>query len=202
VSLASLKHENVRLQKTVETNRMSTTGTPTMHSSIHSLLATLVLLIAVQAQPVRAANIDVEAGRSYSNSHGTAAVFVEGVFDAKTIGSSNFSWEPDVSLGWLDGRNLYNHRIESENTRDNAFLLGAGARFHYGQPGDWYRQLFFSFQPTYNTGRTPGLSSPLEFASTLGWQWKRFSIRIRHISNAGIHEPNRGETMALAGISF
>jgi hypothetical protein len=149
-----------------------------------------------------AATFEIEAGRSYSNSHGTPAVFAEGVFDAQPIGSSNFTWAPDVSLGWIDGRDLYHHRIDGENTRDNAFLLGAGARFQYGQQGDWYHHLFFSFQPTYNTGRTPGLSGPLEFASTLGWQWDRFSIRFRHISNAGIHEPNRGETMGLIGVSF
>jgi hypothetical protein len=49
---------------------------------------------------------------------------------------------------------------------------------------------------------TSGLSGPLEFASTFGWQGKHFSLQLRHISNAGLHEPNRGETMALAGLSF
>jgi hypothetical protein len=164
-------------------------------------VAFATVLVAL-ALPAAATDFEVEAGRSYSNSHGTPAVFFEGVFDAQPIGSGNFSWEPDVSLGWIDGRDLYDHRIEGENTRDNAFLLGAGARFQYGQQGDWYRHLFFSFQPTFNTGRTPGLSGPLEFASTLGWQWDRFSIRLRHISNAGLHEPNRGETMGLVGVSF
>jgi hypothetical protein len=162
----------------------------------------LALALVTAALPAAAATFEIEAGRSYSNSHGTPAVFAEGVFDAQPIGSSNFTWAPDVSLGWIDGRDLYHHRIDGENTRDNAFLLGAGARFQYGQQGDWYHHLFFSFQPTYNTGRTPGLSGPLEFASTLGWQWDRFSIRFRHISNAGIHEPNRGETMGLIGVSF
>ena len=173
-----------------------------MHPFQKLLCTTLAVTLVGLSLPAAAATFEIEAGRSYSNSHGTPAVFVEGIFDAQPIGSSNFTWAPDVSLGWIDGRNLYNHRIEGENTRDNAFLLGAGARFQYGQPGDWYRHLFFSFQPTYNTGRTPGLSGPLEFASTLGWQWNRFSIRVRHISNAGIHEPNRGETMALVGVNF
>jgi hypothetical protein len=167
-----------------------------------SLRVALAMVLVALALPAAATDFEFEAGRSYSNSHGTPAVFFEGVFDAQPIGSGNFSWEPDVSLGWIDGRDLYDHRIEGENTRDNAFLLGAGARFQYGQQGDWYRHLFFSFQPTFNTGRTPGLSGPLEFASTLGWQWDRFSIRLRHISNAGLHEPNRGETMGLVGVSF
>ena len=172
---------------------------PLFQKVLRSILA--VALVGA-ALPAAAATFEVEAGRSYSNSHGTPAVFVEGVFDAQPIGSSNFTWAPDVSLGWIDGRNLYNHRIEGENTRDNAFLLGAGVRVKYGQAGDWYRHLFLSFQPTYNTGRTPALSGPLEFASTLGWQGKYFSVQLRHISNGGIHEPNRGETMALVGVSF
>ncbi|MBB6247341.1 acyloxyacyl hydrolase [Rhodanobacter sp. A1T4] len=167
-----------------------------------SLRAALALALLSLTLPAAATTFEVEAGRSYSNSHGTNAAFVEGVFDAQPIGSSLFSWEPDVSLGWLDGRDLYEHHIEGKNTRENAFLAGAGARFQYGQQGDWYRHLFFSFQPTYNTGRTPGLSGPLEFASTFGWQGKHFSLQLRHISNAGLHEPNRGETMALAGLSF
>lgn len=172
---------------------------PSFQKFLRNTLGFALIALSV---PAAAATFEIEAGRSYSNSHGTPAVFAEGIFDAQPIGSSNFTWAPDVSLGWIDGRNLYDHRIEGENTRDNAFLLGAGARFQYGQPGDWYRHLFFSFQPTYNTGRTPALSGPLEFASTFGWQGKHFSLQLRHISNAGIHEPNRGETMALVGVSF
>jgi hypothetical protein len=162
----------------------------------------LALGLASVALPAAAVNFEVEAGRSYSNSHGTAAVFVESVFDQQPIGSSRFTWEPDVSLGWINGRDLYENHIAGENTRENAFLAAAGARVQYGDEGDWYRHLFFSFQPTYNTGRTPALSSALEFTSTLGVQVGHFSVRLRHISNASIHEPNRGETMALVGVSF
>ena len=173
-----------------------------MQIPIHYWRAALACALFGLTLPAAAATFEVEAGRSYSNSRGTPAVFVEGVFDAQPIGSSNFTWAPDVSLGWLGGRNLYDHRIEGENTRSSALLFGLGARFQYGQQGDWYRHLFFSFQPTYNTGRTPGLSGPLEFASTFGWQGKHVSVQLRHISNAGIHEPNRGETMALVGVGF
>jgi hypothetical protein len=36
----------------------------------------------------------------------------------------------------------------------------------------------------------------------LGWQGKHFSVQVRHISNGGFHEPNRGETMGLIGFAF
>ncbi len=173
-----------------------------MQLPVKSLCTVLAMTLASLALPATATNFEIEAGRSYSNSHGTDALFFEGVLDPYQIGSSRFSWEPDVSLGWINGRDLYNNHIEGENTRQNAFLFGAGARLQYGDQGDWYRHLFLSFQPTYNTGRTPALSSALEFASTLGVQVGHFSVRLRHISNAGIHEPNRGETMALVGLSF
>ncbi len=57
---------------------------------------------------------------------------------------------------------------------------------------------FGSFQPAFNMGRSHALSS----AYDLGWQGRRFSFHLRHISNAGLHDPNRGETMALIGSGF
>jgi hypothetical protein len=162
----------------------------------------LVATSLILTLPVAATTFEVEVGRSYSDSHGANTAFFETVFEPSAIASSNFSWEPDLSVGWIDGRNVPNRRHDNYDIRSHTFVAAAGARFQYGQHGDWYRHLFFSFQPTYNTGRTPGLSSAYEFASTLGWQGQRFSFQIRHISNAGIHDPNRGETMALVGVGF
>lgn len=64
------------------------------------------------------------------------------------------------------------------------------------------RGWFLSFQPAVTHGRTQALSSPCEFITTLGWQGRRFSFQIRHVSNASLHQPNRGETMALLGAGF
>ena len=166
------------------------------------LRAGLLALSLIASLPVAATNFEVEVGRSYSDSRGANTAFFEAVLDPHAIGNSNFSWEPDFSVGWIDGRNVTNRRQDGYDIRSHTFLAAAGARFQYGQQGDWYRHLFFSFQPTYNSGRTPGLSSAYEFTSTLGWQGQRFSFQIRHISNGGIHDPNRGETMALVGLGF
>lgn len=126
------------------------------------------------------------------------------MFTSQRIGDTRFSWSPDVSAGWINGRRLakYNRLSSRYHTSDRVFLAAAGARFQYGDDGDRYRQLFFSFQPALQTGRTQALSAGYEFASTLGWQGRTLSFQLRHISNAGTGGPNRGDTMALIGVGF
>jgi hypothetical protein len=160
------------------------------------------MVLTLPALPAMAAQFSLEGGRSYMDSHGTTAAFGEAVFDEHQIGSSNFTWAPDVTAGWIDGRDIAHYRDARPGTTDNIWLLAAGARFHYGTPDAWYRPLFFSFQPALHTGRTQALSSSYEFSSTLGWQANHWMIGIRHISNGSFKEPNRGETMVLAGVSF
>lgn len=127
-------------------------------------------------------------------------MFVEGVFTERPIGSTRFSWAPDVSAGWINGRNVRRYRHDRYTMADSVWPVAAGARFYYGTESDWYHRLFFSFQPALHTGRTRALSSAYEFTSTLGWQGKRFSVEVRHISNGSFHEPNCGETMVLLGV--
>lgn len=166
------------------------------------LRAAVLAALMVLAFPVAAVQVELQAGRSYMDSFGTNAVFVEGVFAARRFGDSNFSWAPDVSAGWIDGRNVARYRNDPDGTTDHVWLVAAGARFHYGAPGDWYRSLFFSFQPALQSGHTMALSSGFEFVSTFGWKGERFSVQLRHASNASIRPPNRGETMLLVGVGF
>ena len=168
-------------------------------SSCRVVLATSLFSIAL---PAAAARLEVQVGRSYMDSYAANTVFVEGVFDEHRLGDSRLSWSPDVSLGWLDGRNIARFDGSRYTTRDQVWVLAGGARFHYGDASDWYRSLFFSFQPALHTGRTQALSTPYEFVSTLGWQGRRFSVQVRHISNGNLRHPNRGETMALVGVGF
>ncbi|MEO7065705.1 MAG: acyloxyacyl hydrolase [Rhodanobacter sp.] len=154
------------------------------------------------AFPAIAAHIEVQAGRSYTDNKGSAAVFVEGVLDEHQLGRTSFTWAPDVSLGWIEGHDINGFRHDRYDPRKGVLLVAAGARFHYGVEGAWYRPLFFSFQPALANRRTLALGTPYEFVSTLGWQGQRFSFQIRHISNGDLGGPNRGETMALVGIGF
>ncbi|WP_017463395.1 acyloxyacyl hydrolase [Dyella ginsengisoli] len=147
-------------------------------------------------------HLEVQGGRSYMDNHGTDVFFVESVFRPYPLGKSRFTWSPDISIGYLRGRDIGRYRTMSPGVTNDVWIGAAGARLHYGGEGDWYRPLFFSFQVAGTHGRTEALSSGYQFVSTLGWQWKHFSLQIRHISNSGLHEPNRGETMGLAGFGF
>jgi len=174
-----------------------------LHSAnVHPLMRAglALLLLACAGTCMAAPRIELQLGRSYSSSRGAATVFAEGTFSEHAIGSTRFNWAPDISAGWIDGRAVRSHRRFRYSTTDSIWLVAAGARFRYGTSSDWYHHLFFSFQPALHTGRTRALSSAYEFVSTLGWQARRFSIQLRHISNGSLHEPNCGETMLLVGV--
>lgn len=173
-----------------------------MYSPLRPAQMAIALSLAIAAFPASATHWELQGGPSYMDSHATTAGFIEGVFGEHAIGDSRFTWSPDLSLGWIRGRSLKRYSDGRYSTRDDVTVLAAGARFYYGDAGAWYHDLFFSFQPALKTGRTQALSSACEFVSTLGWQGKHLSLQLRHISNGGLHEPNRGETMALIGIGF
>lgn len=161
----------------------------------------LALALVTAALPATAARFELQAGRSYSNSHSANTAFVEAVFAPQPLGQTRFTWAPDVSLGWIDGRRVASDDRRYTN-RDSVALLAAGARFHFGEAGDWYQPLFFSEQLAVTNHTTHALSSHYQFVSTLGWQAKHFSVALRHVSNGGLHRPNTGETMALVGVAF
>ena len=167
------------------------------------LRTALALLLATAALPAAATHLELQSGRSYMDAHATNAAFIEATFAPHALGSSGrLDWSPDVSAGWIDGRDVYRYRGAQYDTSHSVALLAAGARFHYGDADAWYRPLFFSFQLAANNQTTQALSSHYQFVSTLGWQGEHLSFQIRHISNGGLNGPNRGETMALVGVGF
>jgi hypothetical protein len=170
------------------------------------LLVGLVATLSLTAVALPAAaetHLEIQGGRSYMDSHGTTAFFVESVFDAHPVGQSRFTWSPDVSIGYIKGRDIGRYADSHPGVTNDVWIGAAGARLHYGNDSDWYQPLFFSFQVAGTAGgRTQALSTGYQFVSTLGWQMKNVSFQIRHISNGSFHEPNRGETMALVGIGF
>jgi hypothetical protein len=170
---------------------------------IPTLRSALVLLpLTLAALPAAAARWEFQAGRSYMDSYGANTAFIEAVFAPHPIGDTRFSWAPDVSVGWIDGRDVARYNGHRYTTGDSIALLAGGVRLYAGDGDEWSRRFFLALQPVLHTGRTQALSSVYEFATTLGWQGRRFSVQIRHISNASLHEPNRGETMALVGVAF
>jgi hypothetical protein len=162
----------------------------------------LLLAFSMAAVPAAATHLELQGGRSYMDSYGTNAAFAEAVFAPRPIGASRFTWSPDVSLGWIDGRDVARYRGARYGTTDAVALLAAGARFHAGDDSRWYHPLFVSFQLAGTSQTTQALSSHYQFVSTLGWQGEHLSFQLRHISNGSLHTPNRGETMALLGVGF
>lgn len=158
--------------------------------------------LAFAALPAAATHVELQVGRSYMESYGANTVFVEGVFAEHALGNTGLAWSPDVSLGWINGRDPARYRLYRYSTRPDAWLGAAGVRLRFANANAWYSPLFFSFQPALHGGRTLALSSSYEFVSTLGWQEKHWSLQIRHVSNGDLHLPNRGETMALLGLGF
>lgn len=160
------------------------------------------LMFGLPALPAMAARFELQGGVSYMDSYSAPAAFGEVIFDEHAFGSSNFTWAPDLTAGWIGGRNLKRFDNSRYTTRDDIGLVAAGVRIHYGPANAWYRRFFISEQPTVHTGRTLALSSAFEFTTTVGYQGDHWSVGVRHISNGGIHEPNRGETLAVVGFAF
>ncbi|WP_230473723.1 acyloxyacyl hydrolase [Dyella choica] len=172
------------------------------------LAAAMLLTLMISPAMAEGPRFSIEGGESFLGGYftwndGAPTVFAEAVFDAHPMGNSAFTWAPDITAGWIDGRdNISRFRYARYTTRDHIWMLAGGVRFQYGAPDAWYRRLFFSFQPSLHTGRTQGLSSSYEFTSTLGWQAEHWMLGLRHISNGFLHMPNRGENMLLVGVTF
>lgn len=161
----------------------------------------LALQLAAPSSRATEARVEMQGGESFMDGRSTSALFLEAMGRERPVGMSNLTWQPVVSLGWLDKRDMERHAEGQYATRRCAELIAGGARLHAGSQSAWYK-LFFGFELAYNRNATLALGSHYEFVSTLGWQGKRFSFQLRHISNGGLHDPNRGETMALMGIGF
>lgn len=167
------------------------------------VLGVLVLGLIFIAVPASAATrLEVQLANSYMDQHAGNAAFVEAVLAPHSLGGTRYRWSPDLSVGWIEGRNLPRYDHSRYATRSSVALIAAGVRMQRGDAGDWYQPVFLSFQLAAINHTTQALSSHYQFVSTLGWQAKHFSVALRHISDGGLRGPNRGETMVVAGLAF
>lgn len=173
-----------------------------MSASTFLRRAMVLGLIAATMPAMAATRVEIQGARSYMDSYGSHAAFVEAVFPARPLGDTRYHWSPDLSAGWIDARDVPRYRGSRYDTSASVTLLAAGARVHRGDAGDWYQPLFASFQVAATNHTTQALSGHYQFVSTLGWQASHFTVALRHISNGGLEGPNRGETMALIGVAF
>ncbi len=101
--------------------------------------------------------------------------------------------QPSAVIGYVAGRDPKTYDRDS-------WLIGAGLRITGSHDGKrrWFWESFLLLSPQ----DTPSLSGHLQFANGFGYTQAPWEIKIRHISNAGLREPNHGETMLLVGYRF
>jgi hypothetical protein len=161
--------------------------------------AAALALIGVSVSAAADPRIEINGGRSYSDGYWTNTLWAEGIWGEHNFGSSQFSWSPAASLGFVNGRSVTKYAGADS---DDVWLLAGGVRLHYGNAGDWYHHLFWTSELAAQAGRTLALSSGYEFVNAVGWEAQHWTFQIRHASNAGLKGSNRGETMALIGFAF
>lgn len=152
-------------------------------------LLSLPLLCALSAG-VAAQQVEVGAGLSFTrDNEDTPVVSLAWLPAWREFRGGMLHWE----LGAMHVRG----RSDSDyDNGDDVTVFHGGLR--YERPSG----LVGGFGVGVQSGETDALSGSPQFISTVGWQWGRFSLLARHISNASLHQPNDGETMLQAAWRF
>lgn len=164
-------------------------------SPLAPVLCGLSLLLA--SSLALAGDFEVQAGITSSKDVGdTGAVWVQSVGLSDPLGKSG-RWQKEGvgSVGYLGDR-------DESGYHDSVWLVGLGQRIRHLNPEGVASHWFVEGQVLGAVGRTPGISGPIQFGTALGWSGDRYQVLVRHVSNAGLREPNHGETMLLLGVSF
>lgn len=155
----------------------------------------LVLATAVFTPTAWAVEGSVQAGVTHQATIGSApTAWIQGRFEEKAL-SSRVAIEPVVSLGYVQKRN-------EPGSQENVWLAGGGVRWHWTTQAGNRWPVFVETQVLGAHGRTDALSGPVQFGTALGWSGERVEILVRHLSNAGLKGPNRGENQLVLGWRF
>jgi hypothetical protein len=99
----------------------------------------------------------------------------------------------DVGAVYVDGRG----EVAGRDLGDSVVVAHVGLRYERTDNG-----LTLGAGIGGQAGQTDALAGDVQFITTAGWRWERFSLLVRHISNASLKSPNNGETMLVAGWRF
>jgi hypothetical protein len=88
-------------------------------------------------------------------------------------------------------------RTPGQDLRDDVVVAFAGLRYERSDNG-----LVLGAGIGAQAGETEALSGGPQFVTSLGWRWPRLTVLVRHVSNAGLRDPNGGETMLLGNLRF
>ena len=162
----------------------------------HPILALLASSLFALSAAAHAGDFDIQVGASDTKHHdASGTIWVQSVGLDEPLGQSG-RWQRENigTVGYIDGRS-------DADYEDSVWLVGVGQRIRHVSehgPSHW----FVEGNIMGAVGRTPAISGPLQFGTAVGWSGDRYQVLIRHVSNAGLRSPNRGETMLLFGASF
>lgn len=138
-------------------------------------------------------SLQLGASRTSSGHDTSGAIFVQ--FQGSPDRWGNQLWvKPIITGGWIEGRS-------QAGFENDVWVLGGGGRLYWNknhQPSRW----FVEGQILASAGNTDALTGPLQFGTAIGIEGNKWELMVRHLSNAGIKKPNKGETMLLLGYKF
>ncbi|MBJ6983405.1 acyloxyacyl hydrolase [Luteimonas sp. MC1750] len=155
-----------------------------------SALRSGVVALALAAAPLAAAGSDIELAAGASTTT-----------DREFTRTASIAWVPKLrdldnavlraqtGLIYVDGRGP----VTDRDLEDEVWVGYVGLRYERTDNG-----LTLGAAIGAQSGETDALSGDPQFVTSVGWRWDRFSLSVRHISNASLHSPNNGET-ALVG---
>lgn len=165
-------------------------------SSSATLVRRLALAVAVasafSAAPALAADIELAAGASTTTDREfTRVASVAWLPAIRPLDSALLRAE--VGAIHVDGRG----EVRGRDLADSVTVGFVGLRYERTDNG-----LTLGAGIGAQSGETDALSGDPQFVTTAGWRMDRFSLLVRHISNASLHSPNDGETMLVAAWRF
>ena len=155
-----------------------------------ALRAGLVVLVLASAPLAASAGSDIEL-----------AIGASTTTDREFTRTGSIAWVPalrqldnavlraQTGVIYVDGR----RPVADRDLEDDVWVGYVGLRYERTDNG-----LALGAAIGAQSGETDALSGDPQFITSVGWRWDRFSLSIRHISNASLHSPNDGET-ALVG---
>ena len=161
-----------------------------MQFSCRLALGPGALALALAGAPLAAAGSDIELAAGASTTT-----------DREFTRTASIAWVPKLrdldtavlraqtGLIYIDGRGP----VTDRDLEDDVWVGYVGLRYERTDNG-----LALGAAIGAQSGQTDALSGDPQFITSVGWRWERFSLSVRHISNASLHSPNNGET-ALVG---
>lgn len=154
--------------------------------------APLFAILLLCGAPAIARQVELAAGASQTtDKENTPVASVAWLPEIRAL--DNASLRADLGVIYVDGRD----DIPGRDLSDAVVVVHAGLRYERTDNG-----LTLGAGIGAQSGETDALSGDPQFVTTLGWRWDRFSLLLRHISNAGLEDPNDGETMLLGAWRF